>query len=119
MIGNPVNDNLCNLFEKCKTPEAPLCPLQEDTIKHGVWYADEAICAARQFRDLPWIKKQRQIAEALLTADDGFFTVRMLLALKRITPKLKGAIPETTDSENQWFQNRPVKRAGSPHFTHL
>jgi len=34
-----MNRKLCNSFETC---EAPLCPMDEMSLKHGLWYADEA-----------------------------------------------------------------------------
>jgi hypothetical protein len=101
------NKNECSLFETC---EAPLCPLQESSTKHGVWYADETICRARRFQSLPWVKKQKRIAKLRLTAEDGFFTVKMLNSLDRITKSLKGADPDNFDSERQWLKQRAEKR---------
>lgn len=40
------NDN-CKKFESC---EAPLCPMDERSLKHGIWYPDEDICNLRIFR---------------------------------------------------------------------
>jgi len=102
-----MNEIGCNLFEEC---EAPLCPLQENTIKHGVWYADEGICRSRKFQGLPWIKKQKKIAKLRLTADDGFFSVRMLDSIKVITRKLKGADPDNPNSEESWIKERSERR---------
>ena len=68
-----MNDRLCNLFELCETPEAPLCPIQQDTMEHGRWYADEQICKAKKFQNVPWIDKQRRIAKLGLAVDAGLF----------------------------------------------
>ena len=96
----------CNLFEEC---EAPLCPLQENTIKHGIWFADEGICRAKRFQTLPWIKKQKKIVKQGLTVDDGFFSVRMLETIQVVTKNLKGADPDNINSEKQWLKERLEK----------
>jgi hypothetical protein len=108
-----MSEQLCNLFEECKTLNAPLCPIQENTLKNGVWYADEPICKAKRYQDIPWIKKQRQIAALKLTAEDGFFTVRMLNTLKIVPRNIKGANPDDPDSESKWIQAHSPKRTST------
>ena len=105
-----MNENSCNLFEICATPEAPLCPLQLAAVKHGRWYPDESICRARQFKNCPWIRKQREIAKLGLTADDGFFTVKMLMDIHIVTRNLTGADPDDPDAESNWLSDRNKKR---------
>jgi hypothetical protein len=100
------NDKLCNLLDSCVTPEAPLCPLQELSLKTAIWYGDEPICQSDNFQHLSWIKKQKIIADLGLTADDGFFTVRMLNSLRTIGRNLVGADPSETSSEAKWFKER-------------
>ena len=85
-----MNERLCNMLEECGAPDAPLCPVQEKTLKNGIWYADEPICQAERYQHLPWIKKQRQIASMKLKAEDGFFTIRMLSALQVVPRNIKG-----------------------------
>jgi hypothetical protein len=110
-----MDDRMCNLFEVCQTPEAPLCPLQSKTVKHGIWYGNEAICRAKQFENVPWIKKQYLIAGLRLKMDDGFFTVRMLNSLKVIEKGLKGADPNDRNPEARWFKQRGgIKKDASP-----
>lgn len=104
-----IKDRLCNLLEYCNTPEAPLCPLQEITIKNGIWYSDEPICQCELFQNLPWIKKQKLIAELGLKPDAGFFTVRMLNSIRLITKNLRGANPDEAMAEIKWFQMRKLK----------
>ncbi len=106
-----MKERLCNLFEACESPEAPLCPLQVITVKNGIWYPDEPICQAEQFQDLSWIKKQRQIAKLRLTTEDGFFTVRMLEAIHMVTSNLKGADPDDIKAEIKWLKELSEKRA--------
>jgi len=106
-----MKERLCNLFEACDSPESPLCPVQESTIKRGIWYPDEPICQAEQFQEVPWIKKQRQIAALKLTTEDGFFTVRMLEAIRVVSSNLKGADPDDPRAESKWLRERSEKRA--------
>jgi hypothetical protein len=100
------DDKLCTMLDACGTPEAPLCPMQEVTLKRGIWYCDEPICGSETFQELGWIKKQRCIAAMKLKADDGFFTVRMLNALHVVSPGIKGADPDSEDPENEWLRLR-------------
>ncbi len=101
-----MHDKLCNLLEACEAPEAPLCPLQEVTLKNGIWYGDEPICRSELFKNLPWIKKQKMIAGLRLKADDGFFTVKMLNSLRIINKGLKGADPADDKAERKWLEGR-------------
>lgn len=98
------DDRLCNLLEPCSTPEAPLCPLQEISLKTALWYGDEPICEGENFQNIYWIKKQKQISELGLKADDGFFTVRMLSALRAVGKNLKGADPDDVRAEIKWLK---------------
>ncbi len=109
-----MTEKMCNLFEICETPEAPLCPMQENTVKHGIWYADEPVCRSKQFQALPWIKKQKQIAQLRFTTDDGFFTVRMFNSVHVVTKNLKGANPDNVNAELRWLKERSEKRAAAP-----
>ena len=113
-----MKERLCNLIEECGSPEAPLCPLQASTLKNGIWYPDEPICQAEVFQDLPWIKKQRQIAELRLTQKHGFFTVRMLEAIHMVTRNLKGADPDDLKAEIKWLNELSEKRATASEKRH-
>jgi len=93
----------CPYFEKCN---APLCPLDEESLIHGVWYPEEEICRKM---DYAWIKKQKKIKklwEQGKISSDFFFTVRMLNSLRRIKPGLKGANPDRADGEKEWLRKR-------------
>ena len=98
-----MKEKLCTLFESCQSAEAPLCPLQESTVKKGIWYPDEGICQASQFQELPWVKKQHLIADLKLKSNAGFFTVRMLDALHVINVTIRGADPDYSNAEDKWF----------------
>lgn len=105
-----MSERLCNLFEECQTPDAPLCPIQENTVRYGIWYPDEPICRAKKFQDLSWIKKQKKIAKLKLNMDDGFFTIKMLNHIQVIPRSLKGADPADGNAEMKWLQNRTEKQ---------
>jgi hypothetical protein len=105
-----MNERLCNLFEECESPEAPLCPIQESTVKRGIWYPDEPICQAKLFQEISWLKKQHQIAALRLKTDAGFFTIRMLDAIHVVTKNLRGADPDNSDAESKWLEERLEKR---------
>ena len=106
-----MNDRYCSLFEPCKSPEAPLCPLDQETVKNGIWYPDEPVCKGERFQQLSWIKKQKQIAALKLKADDGFFTVSMLNAIHVVTPSVRGADPDEPGPEEAWFREREAKHS--------
>lgn len=67
-----IND--CPSFEGCS---APLCPISEE-LNDCVWYADEAICNARKFTKLHWIRIQKRLKKYNASSDVGYFTRQML-----------------------------------------
>lgn len=80
----PNDRSKCSHFQTCG---APLCPLDNESKKHGIWYPGEAIC--KQQIAPRWVKKQRIIARALkvgkgqeAVGKTGFFTVRSLRAMR-------------------------------------
>jgi hypothetical protein len=89
--------------------------MRQNTVEHGRWYADEQICKAKKFQNLPWIRKQKLIARLGLAVDDGFFTVRMLNSIQAtaITKNLKGADSDYLISELKWLEQRAEKRASA------
>lgn len=107
-----MSTKLCNLFEPCESPEAPLCPLQQDSVAHGIWYGNEPICRSKKFQEIPWIKKQKKIASLKLAEDAGYFTTRMLnhIHMNAITRKLKGADPNSPNPEDDWLGNQSKKQ---------
>lgn len=108
-----MSTKLCNLFEPCESPEAPLCPLQHESVAYGIWYGNEPICRSKKFQELPWIKKQRKIASLKLAEDAGYFTTRMLncLHISAITGKLTGADPNSSEPEEKWLSSRNQRQA--------
>ena len=93
--------------------DAPLCPLQENTMRLGVWFGTDEICRARRYQSLFWVKKQKRIQKAGLDYDDGCFTVEMLEHVDRVTPSLKGADPDDPPSIQRWLKERAAQRERS------
>lgn len=93
----------CRRFNDC---EAPLCPLDETSLRAGIWYSNEQICKSHKFASFGWIKRQKKIARLRLAANAGFFTVAMLNSIRAITKNLKGADPANFESEAKWFKQR-------------
>jgi len=74
---------------------APLCPLDAESLRRGVWYPDEEICHARRFGKLHWIKIQRRIAKVHAKHGvEGFFTYRKLNSIRRVDRRIKGLNPD-------------------------
>ena len=57
---------------------APICQLDENSIKNGIWYADEEICRSRKYPKLLWLKNQKKIKKKTTNPEDGYFNVTML-----------------------------------------
>lgn len=91
----------CPSFEGCS---APLCPLDQ-SFPYAVFYADEPICSSLKFRP-PFVKIQRRIAKRVCTPEAGYFTVKMLQSMSRVTPQTKGIDPNSRQSEEIWVSGR-------------
>jgi hypothetical protein len=79
----------CQKYEECS---APICPL-DNSVKCGVWYADEDICQLRRFQRLPWVIKQKLVAKAG-ASNEKYFTMEMLLAKRQIRKGIEGIDPD-------------------------
>jgi hypothetical protein len=84
--------------------------LQEISLKTAIWYCDEPICEGENFQNIPWIKKQKLIAELGLKADRGFFTVKMLRVLRSVGKNLKGADPDEARAELKWLKEYNIAK---------
>ena len=100
----------CSKVERCN---APLCPLDTESLEFCVWYPGEEICSNREFSSLEFIKTQKKISRILgIRKPDneprfeiGYFTVDMLNHNFRITNKIHGLDPnkDEKDQLNEWF----------------
>lgn len=94
----------CPSFEGCA---APLCPLDSPSLRAGQWFAGEAVCSARRFGGLPWLRTQRRLAPLLKGRDVGCFTVKMLAAIKNLSPAITGVDPDKLpNGEIAWLRSR-------------
>ena len=106
----------CKNFYKCN---APLCPLDETSIKHGVWYPNEEICKLSEYKELEWIKNQKKIQKKARDRDT-YYTVDMLDKHIRITSAMKGLNPDNDYYVEflKWIKAHPIleKREVSDEF---
>ncbi len=96
----------CRYFDGCN---APLCPIDEGSIKHCAWFPDEEICRKR---DVPeWVKRQKRIAKKVnYDFERGCFTVNMLMRKAQITSKMYGVDPgkgPAHSQEERWLKYHP------------
>jgi hypothetical protein len=83
---------------------APLCPMDEQSIKAGVWFPDEEVC--RRSSVPRWVKKQRRIV--LKNGDKTLcWSVRMLEKISRICDGAAGMNPDRNpgDAESSWLNS--------------
>ena len=100
-----MNKVKCPNFNRC---EAPLCPEDERSLKHGLWYGNEEVCPVIKYRKLKWLQKQRKIARLGKGLDDGFFTVKMLDTLGIMRKGIQGANPDAVRAVETWLEKRAL-----------
>ena len=98
----------CPGYQRCS---APLCPLDEDSLRQGIWYPDEEICKSRQHSSALWIKAQKKIARKARRRD-RYFTYEMLARNCIITPGIRGLDPDRPRQAQLevWLRKHPPKR---------
>jgi hypothetical protein len=115
-----MNNINCPKFEDCS---APVCPLQQNAIGHGIWYPDEEICIARKFLTLGWVRKQKAIVK-VKAPEDRYFTVEMLEAIKQVRKGIEGISPDqlleqAKEAERKWImekrEGRVIANQNSKH----
>jgi len=104
----------CPSYEGC---EAPLCPLDTNSLPHAIWYVDEPVCPSLKYRQ-HFVLMQKKIvkhrAKASKQNDIGYFTVKMLNSIKSVSPNIKGIVPESKQTPNGWIRKRTTQRRGAP-----
>jgi len=96
----------CQYYDDCS---APFCPLDPESLKHGIWYPDEDICQKRSVPD--WVRVQRKIAKR--TPDvDKYFTFEMLNRNCVIAQGIVGLDPDKEEKPQlkRWLEKHPPKR---------
>jgi hypothetical protein len=98
-------ETYCPNYFQCS---CPLCPLDQESLQHGVWYSNESVCNRKDFQSLDWIVKQRAIAR-MKSSTDKYFSISMLLVIKTVTKRIQGISPDNDQSirkkkERAWIQ---------------
>ena len=109
-ICNKQKANKCKYYSVCN---APLCPLDKDSLKNGIWYPSDGICRLREFAKSLWIWNQKRI-DKKIAVRDGFFTLEMLNKRFRITKTCNGLdsdLDSKTGNElKKWERRFPALR---------
>ena len=98
------NSKECPSFEGCN---ASLCPLEEGSLKNGIWYPEEEICKNQKVNKLDWIKTQRKLSRKAMP--DFYFNYQMLSHKFRVCKRIKGLNPFKPNDPQQtrWFKIHP------------
>lgn len=101
----------CNKFDNCS---APICPMDEQSMKFSVFMADEEVCSNETYRHLPWVTRQRKIAK-VVRDHDTIYTYRMLQRECVMGRAMTGIDPDNEyetlkQEENEWLARHPTKR---------
>jgi len=94
----------CVKFDECN---APLCPMDTESIEHGTWFPEEEICTLQAVNQEAWIRRQRKYARR---AKEGCYTHKMLCHNTTIGRGTSGVLPENLleDGVEKWFNRHPV-----------
>jgi hypothetical protein len=112
---NCKRSNVCN---------APLCPLDKESLKNGIWYPNEEICKLRKFSNEKFIKNQKKIIKKI-KSDNTYFTYNMLNQNIKISDDIQGLDPDKISANivekfekeklkavNNWIKSYRIKDNG-------
>ena len=88
----------CSAWEHCN---APICPLDKQSIENSLWYSDEDICRRKDQQENIVIKNQKEIKKMNLS---GFFTYDMLNRELDLDKIESGMDPDNKRSINRWIK---------------
>ena len=74
MRGKPRTD--CDPGSEWNKCRAPLCPLDDQSLQHGVWYPGEEICKHEAMQAVDWIARQRELRKS---DKEQYFTFPLLV----------------------------------------
>jgi len=99
---------VCKKYDTCN---APLCPLDEQSLKHGIWYPDEEVCPVRAYTNLPWIQSQKKLVKKTGRAG-RYFTPQMLERNCVIRRGIEGLDADQAEDYElkKWLRDHPEKR---------
>jgi len=98
----------CKNYDACS---APLCPLDEQSLRHGLWYPDEEVCTLRDHSGLLWIRNQKRLIKKAGRAD-RHFTLEMLNRNCIIRRGIEGLDPDAPEGMQlrRWLKAHPERR---------
>ena len=93
----------CSLWSSC---DAPICPLDEVSLRTGIWYPDESICRKHLHN---WIQHQKKIAKKAKNKEK-YFTFDMLKRDCIIGNGIEGLDPHSEEAPQleKWFEKHPI-----------
>lgn len=91
---------------------APICPLNDKSIKKAIWFPNEEICKRRQFSKINWIVNQKKINHHGTKHINNFFTAEMLNRKMIVRKNIKGLNPDQYkyEQEKKWILKHPEKK---------
>lgn len=98
----------CNGWDSCN---APLCPLDPQTLECGCWYPDEDICPSRTHgRNLKWIGNQKKIKKKA-KREDLYFIVSMIDRDIIVRTGIEGLDPNEEEAPqlSRWMEKHSEK----------
>jgi hypothetical protein len=102
--------------ENCKRSNicsAPLCPLDKESLKNGIWYPNEEICKLRKFSDEQFIKNQKKIIKKI-KSNDTYFTYNMLNQNIKILDDIQGlCLDEISANTIEKFEKEKLKASNN------
>lgn len=105
-----MNRKDCKYFDECS---APLCPLDEDSLKNGIWYPDEEICRKRGCKKIKFVQNQTKISKRCEDVSK-YFTYEMLNSLQVVRKGIVGLDPDKDEEKQlkEWRRNYLSRRRG-------
>lgn len=77
----------CNPGSEWNKCSAPLCPLDDYSLQHCVWYPGEEICHLEAMQQIDWVAHQRKLNKE---DDTRYFTFPLLVKCAKVGIKDKG-----------------------------
>jgi len=68
--------------------------MDQQSLDKGIWYADEEICQFKDYSNVDWVLKQKQLQRNKTTDLDTYFDIPFLMDLKRVKNGTKGLPPD-------------------------
>ena len=88
----------CKYFSTCS---APLCPIDESSLKKGIWYPGQEICFIKRFWVLDWVKRQKRFAKVAKIGK--YFTWEMLKRNCKVKKGIEGRDPNQGEQVNRFI----------------